>query len=313
MRSKAKSSQINWQNVLLSASSIVQSYETGVTLRQLFYRLVSQQMIPNSVSAYKVLSRKTAEARREGTFPALIDRTRAIEVSQSFDDPDDALTWLWKIYRRDRTQNQQWSIYLGVEKHGMVVQLEDWFGKYGIPILALGGYSSQTFVDVVTDDVINQHRSSVLLYAGDFDPSGVDIDRDFLDRTNIFDEVRRVALRSDQLEEYNLPPLPGKEWDARATSFIAQYGELMQVELDALPPEEMRKLYQTALDEFFDYDAYNSIIDEEEKELRQLDKISAEFGLSTPDLLRGRMKGANKQTLASMARVIKDIQKERER
>ena len=212
--------QINWQNVLLSASAIVKSYDTGVTLRQLFYRLVSEQMIPNSVSAYKVLSRKTAEARREGWFPSLIDRTRAIEVNQSFDDPNDALYWLWKIYRRDRTENQEWSVYLGVEKHGMVVQLQDWFGDYGLPILALGGYSSQTFVDVVADDVINQGRNSVLLYAGDFDPSGVDIDRDFLDRTGIFTDVRRVALREDQLEKYNLPPLPGKEWDSRAESFM---------------------------------------------------------------------------------------------
>ena len=33
-----------------------------------------------------------------------------------------------------------------VEKAGMVVQLQDWFGDFGFPILALGGYSSQTFV-----------------------------------------------------------------------------------------------------------------------------------------------------------------------
>ena len=39
---------------------------TSVTLRQLFYRLVSAQVIPNSQGAYKRLSALTAEARREG-------------------------------------------------------------------------------------------------------------------------------------------------------------------------------------------------------------------------------------------------------
>jgi hypothetical protein len=51
-----------------------------VTLRQLFYRLVSAQVIPNSQAAYKRLSSLTAEARRNGDFPALIDRGRDREI-----------------------------------------------------------------------------------------------------------------------------------------------------------------------------------------------------------------------------------------
>lgn len=308
-----RAGNIDWPNVLISAKSIVESYSTGVTLRQLYYRLVSAQLIPNSTSAYKVLSKKTAEARREGWFPALIDRTRAIDRFVSFQDPDDAVRWLLNLYRRDRTENQEWSIYLGVEKHGMVVQLQDWFGDLGVPILALGGYSSQTFVDVVTDDVVEQGRSSVLLYAGDFDPSGVDIDRDFLARTNIFDEVRRIAIREEDLETYNLPPLPGKPWDARANSFIEQYGELMQVELDALPPEEMRKLYKAAIDEFFDYKVHDDSRKEEDREFIKLERVHAEMGLSTKDLIGSRLREADSRTLTSMASLVKKIQKERKR
>ena len=60
----------------------MESYATSVTLRQLFYRLVSAQVIPNSQVAYKRLSALTAEARRDGTFPALIDRGRTIHEYQ---------------------------------------------------------------------------------------------------------------------------------------------------------------------------------------------------------------------------------------
>ena len=115
------SARIDWPAVIRQAREIVESYATSVTLRQLFYRLVSAQVIPNSQVAYKRLSALTAEARRDGTFPALIDRGRTIHEYQWFTSTGDALTWLSRIYRLDRTRNQDVSLYLGVEKAGMVV------------------------------------------------------------------------------------------------------------------------------------------------------------------------------------------------
>jgi hypothetical protein len=158
---------------------IVESYDTGVTLRQLFYRLVAAQILPNTTSAYKGLSRETAVARREGWFPALLDQTRAIHEYETFKSAEQAREWLKSIYRHDRAADQDTSIFLGVEKRGIVEQLTAWFGDRGIPVLSLGGYSSQTYVDEVAERADNDTRASVLIYAGDFDASGEDIDRDF--------------------------------------------------------------------------------------------------------------------------------------
>ena len=58
-----------WDRILARAKRIALSYDTPVTLRQLFYRLVAAVLIPNNDSSYKQLSTKTAEARRDGTFP----------------------------------------------------------------------------------------------------------------------------------------------------------------------------------------------------------------------------------------------------
>jgi len=69
---------ITWPSIITRATEIVRSYDTGVTLRQLFYRLVSEKLIPNTESAYKRLSHLTAQARRAGTFPRLIDNGRYI-------------------------------------------------------------------------------------------------------------------------------------------------------------------------------------------------------------------------------------------
>lgn len=259
--------RIDWTEVVTVAAGIVDSYtDTSVTLRQLFYRLVAAEHLPNTTTAYKTLSSRTAEARRAGTFPELIDRTRTIHRYRTFGGPGQARQWLADIYRRDRTEGQPWSVYLGVEKAGIVAQLQAWYGNLGVPILALGGYSSQSYVDEVTADVDATGRPSVLLYAGDHDPSGEDIDRDFIARTGCFDKVVRVALDAGQVAEYRLPPQPGKPSDSRAAGFVARHGTLVQVELDALPPETLRGLYADALDGFWDRSTYEAVLEREAAE-----------------------------------------------
>lgn len=272
--------RLHWASITQVAAEIVNSYSTSVTLRQLYYRLVARGVIPNNVSSYKTLSKKTAEARREGWFPDLIDRTRSIELYQTFNNPQQAMRWLAQIYRRDRTDDQEQQLFIGVEKAGMVVQLQSWFGGLGVPILALGGYSSQTFVKTVGEAMIAEtagnDRPSHLLYAGDFDPSGEDIDRDFVNRleeyivnntsfllSEVFAGVERIALLPHHIEEYELPEYPGKETDSRKWKFIEAHGKLVQVELDALDPDDLRALYQTAVDQYFDYGTYEGIMEEE--------------------------------------------------
>ena len=258
--------RLDWKTILARAAEIVRSYDTGVTLRQLFYRLVAAEMLPNTTNAYKALSSRTAAARRAGWFPSLIDRTRNIHRFLTFSGPRDAQNWLRSRYRRDRTEGQEVSLYLGVEKNGIVEQLEAWFGHMGIPILALGGYSSQSYVDEVVADVSEQDRPAVLIYAGDFDPSGEDIDRDFRARTGCFDHYVRVALNAAQVQEYDLPPQMGKASDTRAKKFLERHGELVQVELDALPPDVLHRLYEEAVDAFWDLSAFEEVVQQEREE-----------------------------------------------
>jgi hypothetical protein len=262
--------RLDWPAIVQESARIVNSYSTGVTLRQLFYRLVSAHILPNSQNAYKGLSRYTARARREGWFPDFIDRNRSIHRYRTFDSPNDAANWLKAIYRRPRDEGQEWSIYLGVEKSGIVEQLTAWFADYGIGIVALGGYASQSYVDQIAREVDSQGRPAVFIYAGDFDPSGEDIERDFLERSGCWTEQHRIALTPAQIQQYNLPPLPGKSWDSRAAGFIERHGQLMQVELDALDPNDLHNLYTQAFETYWDDDVYQQSIAREEREEAQL-------------------------------------------
>ena len=265
----------SWPAILEHAARIVSGYDTGVTLRQLFYRLVSDGTLRNTRSDYSQLSRQTAKARRQGDFPALVDRTREIHRPAVWNGPSDALASLASQYRRDRTEGQEWAVLLGVEKDGLTSLLSRWFTRYGVPVLALRGYGSQSYVDDVRADVEADGRPAVLLYSGDLDPSGEDIERDFIRRAGCFAHVERVALTWEQVERHGLPPQMGKATDSRAASFVERHGALVQVELDALPPDVLRQLYADALGRFVDLSTWRESVERERAERERLEAIAA--------------------------------------
>ncbi len=68
--------RIDWLPVIEEDAAIVRAYDTPVTLRQVFYRLVAAGHIPNTQTAYKTLSARTTAARRAGNWPTLTDQLR---------------------------------------------------------------------------------------------------------------------------------------------------------------------------------------------------------------------------------------------
>lgn len=266
----------SWNEIVKRAAEIVRSYSTGVTLRQCFYRLVSDGTLRNNISEYQKLSAATAEARRQGWFPSFIDRTSEVHVPTAWDSPRELIEAARAQYRRDRTEGQEYCVWLVVEKAGLLAQLDVWFGKLGLPMAALSGYASQTDIDVIADAVRDDGRRAVLLYAGDHDPSGEDILRDFVERSDCWDEVERVALTAEQVERYRLPAMPGKASDVRAGRFVAQHGRLIQVEVDALDPNDLRDLFRAAMDAYWDQSAYDVVIERENRERQAIVYVEPE-------------------------------------
>lgn len=271
----------NWPQILEHAAGVVTRLEAeigaGVTLRQLFYQLVSDGTLRNTRSDYTSLSSHTAEARRENRFPDLLDRSRAIHQPASWISPSSALADLTSQYRRDRTEGQPYSIVLGVEKAGMLGQLSAWFDQYGVLIVPTGGYVSQTMADDLRAELQSVDRYSILLYAGDHDPDGWDIERDFIERVGCFDAVHRVALHPEQVERYGLLEWPGKPASTRAAGFVERFGNLVQVELDALPPAIMRRAWMDAFGPVFDMPTWQRVVERERVERAQLADLAASF------------------------------------
>jgi hypothetical protein len=287
---------INWKPIIRQALNVVRGYPYLITLRQLHYRLVMTQGLGylNTNNHYKRLSELTARGRREGVFDALQDQTREIYERISWDSPSDGINWLTARYERDRTEGQDHTIYLAGEKATLLAQLRSWFAtntvdqngsrlygeddqaSLGFPIILTRGYGSQTYLDNVKEHVLNDGRKAVLIYAGDFDPSGEDILRDFLARCPVWEDVRHIAVRPEQVVDLNLPVTPGKDTDSRAAAFIERHGELMQVEVEAIPPDTLRDLYTDALEEFWDAATFRASLEQEQADRARLREIAFE-------------------------------------
>ena len=69
---------MDYKTVVSESLAIFKQYNVAMTLRQLFYRLVSKHVFPNNLNSYKKLSKMLVKARERGEVPGryLEDRTR---------------------------------------------------------------------------------------------------------------------------------------------------------------------------------------------------------------------------------------------
>ena len=92
-------------------NEIIEEYQDQgytLTLRQLYYQLVSRDVIPNKQNEYAKLSTLLKEGRMAGIvdWDAIEDRLRQPSRPAAFESPRDIIDAAVNQYRKDR-QNQQ--------------------------------------------------------------------------------------------------------------------------------------------------------------------------------------------------------------
>lgn len=252
---------------LIEAARRVLEEYNPMTLRQCYYQLVAKQFIPNNRQSYQRLSGALVKGRQDGMIPWewLEDRTRTPKVISMYDQLSDFTAQAKWWYHRNIWPTQPQYVVVWVEKDALSGVFWEHMGKYGVPLIVGRGYNSWSIRKEIAD-MIEDHeaddRPTTILYFGDHDPSGEDIVRDLRESFTFFDlspEVVKIALTPDQVEQWNLPPDFAKLSDARAAKFIAKYGEKSAVELDALPPQDLGKMIEEAVEARLDMDALREV------------------------------------------------------
>jgi len=261
---------------------ICANYELGVlTLRALHYQLVGLGMT-NDIQHYKRVVKSMIDARWDKliAFEQFSDLDREMVGWTEYEETilDDKIetgkdqigAWM-SNYSKNRWENQPIYPEVFIEKKALQGVFDRVCRKNDVALGACKGYPSLSFLNVASKRLIRAKeagKSPVIIYFGDYDPSGEDIPRSIkenLERLGVSVRLKRIALMEEQVVEWNLPPAPAKETDSRT----AKWKGLGQVELDAVKPEKLQSMCQKAIDDLFDPDLYSDLLDRESIERSQ--------------------------------------------
>jgi DNA topoisomerase VI subunit A len=261
------------QEMVLIINKILAEYAADgydLSLRQLYYQLVSRNVVENTERSYKNVGNIVSDGRLAGLIDWDIIKDRGREMIQNphWLSPADILNTAATQYRIDRWDTQPRYVEVMVEKQALEGVLIPVCSDWDVPFTANKGYSSSSAMHEAGKRIYKRLRDEkdiIIIYLGDHDPSGIDMTRDVEERLRLFAEchiddtitvnVRRVALNMSQIEEMRPPENPAKMTDSRAEAYVQRFGE-SSWELDAIEPKRLAQLVSSAIEQEVDKKAW---------------------------------------------------------
>lgn len=261
----------NSLKIVEGINKVLSEYDMPLTIRQIYYQLVSRHIIENSLKSYKNFDRIAVKGRREGLIDAskIEDRSKPLIKQASWDGLHDFMETVSISYKKNVWNEQAEYVEVWVEKDALSGVLEPIINKYDCHLAVGRGY--QSLSNKCRAKARFEGKQATILYLGDFDPTGLDISRDLTQEFEGIATIERIALNEAQIKEHNLPPIPTKPTDSRTAKHIEQYGDVA-VELDALPPDVLKELCATAILNHLDLKAFQETKEAEKRDLSQINE-----------------------------------------
>jgi hypothetical protein len=268
------------------------------SVRAVCYQLFNQKLIPSmGKNETNKVGTQLTWARRQGRVPWgwVVDETRPEERPSSWNDPADYADTVLRSYRKDWWQYQPYVVKVWSEKSTVAGTLRPVLEAHAVGFSAIHGFGSTTKLHDLAEYALSLSKPLILLYVGDFDPSGLHMsDADLFNRlredgidvhrwedvseyldvdvypTDVV--VRRLALTEDDvgvLEAEGLTfDVEAKRSDSRYQFFRDHAGGTRCAELDALSPVILRGRVVGAIEELLDQGAWQTakLIEDAERE-----------------------------------------------
>jgi hypothetical protein len=200
-----------------------------LTIRQMYYILISRFKYPATRAFYKRLDRYLSKIRRANP-----------KVHIKFVDPTRQFFIPPLPYRR---------IEIWVEKDSIRIFMGKRPAKYRLGIQVLRGFASLSMYRRALERARKRGVTTVL-YIGDFDPSGLLIESVAQEEMNHKTGIKfvRLALTIQQIKRFKPPSRPVNLKDSRAKEYIEKYGDRCW-EVEAIRPRTLYRLIETGLKE----------------------------------------------------------------
>lgn len=213
-----RSLQLKWH-----IEKICKGY-SRLTVRMLFYRLCARYGYPATKNFYKRVVYHSTRMRR-------VDA----DIAKKFMDPTRQATTPPLSYKK---------VVVFFEKDSIRTFLAPLTTKYRLSTLTLRGYGSITAFRKALARAKKQ-GTELVLFIGDWDPSGLDLERAAQGEMNHESGIRfvRLAITWDQIKRLHPPSRPVNLLDPRADEYITKYGNRCW-EFESLAPRTARRLVE---------------------------------------------------------------------
>ena len=240
------------------------------------------------------VSRLLVIAREDGTiaWDWIVDPTRQVQRIATWADPSDFARSVQSGYRRNKWDAQPKHVMVWSEKGTVEGTLAPVLDQYEVPFQVLHGWSGATPIRAAAVENLRRAQDTLLLYVGDYDPSGMGMSELDLPRRlarystsdpsvkDVTDawveeslaglrlEVRRIALTETDtvaLGDASSFPAEDKTADSRYEWFVDHYGDACW-ELDALSPVILRDRVLAAIVAELDHAAWDRYVEAERLE-----------------------------------------------
>jgi hypothetical protein len=266
-----------------------------MTVRQVFYRASVADLVEKSETEYnQTVARLLLEMRRAGELPYswVADNTRWMRKPKSYSGLAEFIDRHQRAYRRDLWGEADVYLEVWLEKEALAGVVFDVTAEYDVPLMVSRGFASESYLysaaDAITDQLSAGKQQAIIYYFGDFDPSGLHISNSIENGLRrLCDQLlkgfepemlvfERMAINEGQIKHWELPTRPTKR--AGNSHANGWPDGRPSVELDALPPGELRDLVRLCIEQHVDQDQLDHLRTVEKEERRQLQIFGQQIG-----------------------------------
>ena len=250
--------------VIVAVEEIVK--HQPITVRGVFYRVVSTCLIYNSTADkhYTQIQNIVLRLRRAGVIPYsyISDSTRRTLKPSSWSGLSDFAKTCRDAYRLNFWDGMESHLEIFCEKDAMTGVIEPVIDKYDLALHIVRGNSSDGYLEALGREWEATEKPIHGIYLGDFDPNGLDIERDtqqrLLEHSGRPFYWQRVAITEDDFTGGRFPHLKAKTTDTRFPAYQKKWGNGV-VEVDAVDPNEIRQRLENLITNFIPSDEWERL------------------------------------------------------
>jgi len=216
----------------------------AMTLRQIYYQLVTKGY------KYRQIKYVCKVGRIKGLIPAdsIVDRARpCYGETRRFSNLEEFAQVIPDYFNLDYWIDSKNHIEIWTEKDALSQVIYEIAKDYQVTVRVTRGFLS------ISNKFKWSDENLTILYFGDFDPSGLYIDKDLKWSQLEYEKFRRIALTEEQVKRLNLPSVKVNKKDPRSPKYLTEYGSRAW-ELDAMNPNDLQSLVRDTIKEYVDFD-----------------------------------------------------------